>query len=72
MTQAWTWQIKSYNMFIVMNVISDAAGSEPEDHEQFETHEEGVRAHFNHISAYVGLTPIGEPHGRYHLVTLIS
>jgi len=51
---------------------ADASGNEPEDHERFETPEEGVRAHFNHMSAYVGLDPIGEPHGRYELVLLIS
>jgi N-acetylmuramoyl-L-alanine amidase len=46
----------------------DASGDRPEDHESFPTPEDGVRAHFNHICAYVGLNPIGEPHGRYLLV----
>ena len=46
----------------------NATGDKPEDHESFPTPEDGVRAHFNHICAYVGLNPIGEPHGRYHLV----
>lgn len=45
-----------------------ATGDEPEDHEEFATPEDGVRAHFNHMSAYVGLNPIGEPHGRYQVV----
>ena len=49
-----------------------ASGDEPEDHQQFDTPEEGVRAHFNHMSAYVGLDPIGEPHDRYHLVARIN
>ncbi len=49
-----------------------ASGDEPEDHEQFDTPEDGVRAHFNHMSAYVGLEPIGEPHGRYHVVARLS
>jgi len=49
-----------------------ATGDEPEDHEQFATPEEGVRAHFNHLAAYTGLNPIGEPHGRYHLVLRLS
>lgn len=49
-----------------------ATGDKPEDHEQFATPEDGVRAHFNHMSAYVGLSPIGEPHGRYHLVVKLS
>lgn len=46
----------------------DATGDRPEDHESFPTPEDGVRAHFNHLAAYVGLPPLGEPHGRYHIV----
>ncbi len=34
--------------------------------ENFVTPEDGVRGHFNHIAAYVGLPPVGEPHGRYY------
>ncbi len=45
-----------------------AAGDRPEDHESFPSMEEGVRAHFNHLAAYTGVEPVGEPHGRYHLV----
>ncbi len=48
--------------------IAEENGDSRENHEVFSTPEEGVRAHFNHLSAYVGLKPIGEPHGRYHLV----
>lgn len=51
---------------------STASGDEPEDHEQFATPADGVRAHFNHMSAYLGLNPIGEPHARYHSVKKIS
>lgn len=47
---------------------ANAAGDKPEDHEQFTTPEDGVRAHFNHMAAYVGLNPIGEQHGRYFVV----
>ncbi len=47
---------------------ANAAGDKPEDHEQFATPEDGVRAHFNHMAAYVGLNPIGEQHGRYFVV----
>jgi len=43
-------------------------GDRREDHESFSTPEEGVRAHFNHISAYVGFDPIGQPHPRFELV----
>ncbi len=42
-----------------------ANGDATYDHETFETPDDGVRAHFNHMSAYLGLEPVGEPHGRY-------
>lgn len=45
-----------------------ATGDLTEDHETFETPEDGVRGHFNHMSAYLGLEPVGEPHGRYYSV----
>lgn len=48
--------------------IATSNGDKPEDHQQFATPEDGVRGHFNHIAAYVGLKPVGEPHGRYHVV----
>ena len=47
--------------------IKNADGDKPEDHEKFDTPEEGVRAHTNHLTAYTGLNPIGEPHDRYHV-----
>jgi len=40
----------------------------PDNYERFDSPEEGVRAHFNHMIAYVGLKPIGEPHSRYQVV----
>ena len=46
---------------------ADADGNSAEEHEKFATPEEGVRAHYNHMAAYVGLQPVGEPHERYHL-----
>ncbi len=51
---------------------ADADGNRPEDHEQFATAEDGMRAHFNHMAAYVGLDPLGEPHDRYHVVVRLS
>lgn len=48
--------------------IRSPQGDRAEDHETFETVEEGVRAHFNHMCAYVGLAPVGKPHERYELV----
>ena len=49
-----------------------ATGDEKDDHESFATQEDGVRAHFNHMSAYVGVEPIGEVHGRYNSVITLS
>ena len=41
-------------------------------HETFATPEEGARGHFNHMSAYIGLAPIGEPHARYYSVKSLA
>ena len=49
--------------------VYGATGDRTEDHETFETQDDGVRGHFNHMSAYLGLTPIGETHGRYKSVS---
>lgn len=49
-----------------------AVGDAPEDHEDFATPEDGVRGHFNHMCAYVGLEPVGEPHGRYRSVKSLA
>lgn len=48
-----------------------ATGDETDDHESFATPEEGVRAHFNHMSAYVGVSAVGETHGRYKSVIIL-
>ena len=34
--------------------------------------DDGVRAHFNHMSAYIGIDPIGEPHARYKIVSKLD
>ncbi len=47
-------------------------GDATEDHESFETPDDGVRAHFNHMSAYLGTEPVGETHGRYQSVKALS
>lgn len=52
--------------------IKNATGDKPEDHETFATPEDGVRAHFNHISAYIGTDPVGEPHDRYYVLNSMS
>lgn len=49
-----------------------ATGDTTYDHESFATPDDGVRAHFNHICAYIGREPEGEPHGRYYNVKSIS
>lgn len=49
-----------------------ATGDATEDHESFATREDGVRAHFNHMSAYVGTEPIGDVHGRYNSVKTLA
>lgn len=49
-----------------------ATGDETYDHESFATPEDGVRAHFNHMSAYVGVDPVGETHGRYKSVSSLA
>lgn len=52
--------------------IKNPVADRTEDHETFATPADGVRAHFNHMSAYVGLSPIGVPHARYYVVKSIS
>lgn len=52
--------------------IKNPEGDRTEDHETFATPDDGVRAHFNHMSAYIGLAPIGEVHDRYYVVKTIA
>ena len=52
--------------------VGGSNGDQPEDHQKFATPEDGVRGHFNHMSAYLGLQPIGEPHDRYYSVKSIG
>jgi len=42
-----------------------AVGDQREAHETFKTSEEGIRAHYNHMAAYVGIKPTTETHERY-------
>ena len=57
-----------FNNWAGLKTRAGGGCSDPEAHERFLTPADGVRAHFNHMSAYVGLEPIGEPHGRYYVV----
>ena len=43
----------------------DAVGDATEEHETFRTRDDGVRAHYNHMCAYVGFDTVGIPHDRY-------
>lgn len=52
--------------------IKNPIADRPEDHETFATPEDGVRAHFNHITAYLGIEPVGEPHDRYYVLQTVA
>ena len=52
--------------------IKNPVADRPEDHETFATPEDGVRAHFNHITAYLGIEPVGEPHDRYYVLQTVA
>lgn len=52
--------------------VKSPEGDRTEDHETFATPDDGVRAHFNHMGAYIGLAPVGEPHDRYYVVKSID
>ncbi len=52
--------------------IKNPIGDRTEDHETFLTPEDGVRAHFNHMSQYVGVEPVGEPHDRYFVLNTVA
>lgn len=58
----------AFNNFAGIKVAAGGDNYDKLAHERFATVEDGVRAHFNHMSSYVGLAPIGTPHGRYHIV----
>lgn len=45
---------------------------DPDAHQRFPSWAEGARAHVNHLSAYVCLHPVGEPHARYDTVRRLS
>ena len=60
------------NNFAGIKIGKSSAGEDTGSHETFATIDDGVRAHFNHISAYCGLKPIGTPHARYNMVVTAS
>lgn len=61
-----------FNNWCGLKIRAGGPCSSPEAHESFQNEKEGVRAHFNHINAYIGNEPLGEPHGRYYLVKTID
>lgn len=52
--------------------VKKPVGINKDSHESFKSIDDGVRAHFNHISAYVGKKPIGKVHDRYYVVKSLS
>ncbi len=50
----------------------DATGDKTEDHESFGSPDDGVRAHFNHMAAYLGKNPIGDTHDRFSVAASAS
>jgi len=62
----------SFNNWAGIKIEEGGSCYDPDAHERFATPEDGARAHFNHMCAYVGFEPIGEPHGRYHTVMTTS
>lgn len=63
--------VKEQNNFAGIK-IAGATGDTTYDHESFASIEDGVRGHFNHMMAYVGGEPIGEPHQRYYSTSKMS
>lgn len=60
------------NNFAGIKIAAGGGNYDPDAHERFATVEDGVRAHFNHMAGYTGLTPVGVPHGRYHVVKALE
>lgn len=52
--------------------ILDPIGDSTYDHEIFDTPQDGVRAHFNHMGIYCGVEPIEEPHPRWYKTSKAS
>ncbi len=48
--------------------VADPSNENSDNYETFTNKQDGVRAHFNHLCAYIGFDPVGEPHDRYHVV----
>lgn len=68
----YTGVVKEYMNNFAGIKIKNPSGDKTEDHETFNTIDDGIRGHFNHICAYVGLESIGKPHDRYYVVKSLS
>jgi flagellum-specific peptidoglycan hydrolase FlgJ len=60
----YTGDSKPWNMAGIKK--GGAVGDDPKDFEVPKTAREGVRMHVNHMAAYTGKKPIGEPHDRFY------
>ena len=52
--------------------VANPKGDRTEDHETFGSPKDGVRCHFNHMSIYCGVEPIGPPHPRYSVTEAVA
>lgn len=52
--------------------VKSPVGNSINNFEKFNSIDEGVRAHFNHIAAYIGKEPIGIVHDRYHVIKSLN
>lgn len=57
-----------FNNFSGIKTAKGGANEDPAAHERFATVADGVKAHFAHMSAYVGVSPTWTPHPRYRVV----
>ena len=60
----YTGDSKPWNMAGIKK--GGSVGDDPKDFEVPKTAREGVRMHINHMAAYTGKKPIGEPHDRFY------
>lgn len=61
----YTGDSKPWNMAGIKK--GDATGDDRKDFEVPKTARAGVRMHINHMAAYTGKKPIGEPHDRFYV-----
>lgn len=57
-----------YNNWAGIKTAGGGGDNAKEAHEKFKTRGDGIRAVYNHLAAYTGLEPIGDPHERFNIV----